>query len=180
MGRQAPRKGGREHVILEDKLLSIGPVIGDLPRVVKTHDIWGCIRRTKKCVLCCTTARTRLSSGNKAVHLAAVDVCRTCGGAVRSAAVDQRRIMVRLIAATSAGVRHTNGELTIFCAWQALGTRVGVKVAIKRTILLHAHDDVCNLLACLIELSISARCSPFGALSYAGTLRRQYARESNP
>src|SRR5215212_1760537 len=47
MGRQAPRKGGREHVILEHKLLSIGPVIGDLPRVVKTHDIWGCIRRTK-------------------------------------------------------------------------------------------------------------------------------------
>ena len=99
---------------------------------------------------------------------------------MRSAAVDQRRIMVRLIATTSAGVRHTNGELTIFCAWQALGTRVGAKVAIKRTIFLHDHDDVLNLIACLIELSISARCSPFGALSYAGTLRRQYARESNP
>src|SRR5215217_5542751 len=167
-------------MVLKYKLLSIGPVIGDLPRVVKTHDIWGCIRRAKKCVLCSTTARTRLSSGNKAVHLAAVDVCRTCGGAVRSAAVDQRRIMVRLIATTSAGVRHTNGELTIFCARQALGTRVGAKVAIKRTVFLHDHDDVLDLIARLLELSISARCSTFGALSYAGTLRRQYARESNP
>src|SRR5215218_7821953 len=166
--------------MLEHKLLSIGPVIGDLPRVVKTHDIWGCIRRTKKGVLCSTTARTRLSDGNKAVHLAAVDVCRTCGGAVQTAAVDQRRIVVRLIATTSAGVRHTNGELTIFCTWQALGTRVGAKVAIKRTVLLHDHDDVLDLIACLIELSISARCGAFGALSYAGALRSQYACESNP
>src|SRR5919199_4249310 len=146
MDRQAPGGVGGEHAILQHELLRVGPVVGDLPIVVVAHDVRRCQRVANPlCELCSATAVVGFGNGDEAVHLPAVDVYYGVEGGVPAAAVDQLRVMIRFVATAGAGVGHTNGELTIFRARQAVGPGVGTEVVIKRTVLLHDHDDVPDL-----------------------------------
>src|ERR1700727_616692 len=63
---------------------------------------------------------------------------------VRTAAIDQRRVVVRAHAAARAHVHRAHGRHAV-AARDAVGAREGPEVAVERTVLLHDHDEVLDL-----------------------------------
>ena len=61
-----------------------------------------------------------------------------------AAAVYQARIVIRLVAASGAGIGRANGEMTI-AGRKPVGTRVGAEERVEGPVLLHDHDDMLDL-----------------------------------
>jgi hypothetical protein len=91
VSRQTPRRVGFEHVVLQDEVLRVGPVVGDLAPVVIAHHVApGNRGRTVRRVgVGASAAALRiLGLPDKAVHPAVVDVGQRVLVTVRATAVD--------------------------------------------------------------------------------------------
>ena len=106
MRRQAPRRDRLEHVILQDEILGVRPVVGDLPGVVIAHDIGRPGRQAhggRRVGRAAAAVAAQLGGPDKAVHPATVDVSPEAHRTVPAAAVYQARIVIRPVAACVRG-----------------------------------------------------------------------------
>jgi hypothetical protein len=84
-------------------------------------------------------AHSLLGVGDKSIHPPAVDVGYRVGGAMWSAVVQIRRVVVGGHAAAVDRVRHADA------GWDPVGSREGPEVAVERAVLLHDDHDVPDL-----------------------------------
>ena len=97
--RQAPAPVRLEHVVLEDEVPRVGPVVRDLRAVVVAHDVRAAEVRAGRAVpMAAAVADERaVGDADEAVHPAAVDVLLAgeravrAAGVVRAARVEERR-----------------------------------------------------------------------------------------
>ena len=136
---QAPREIGLEHVILEDEVPRVRPVVRDLVPVVVPHDVGRPRReRARRRVDLRRAGRppTRGRLQHEAVHVPRVDVADRVHVVVRAAGVAVGGVVVRAHAAASARHRHAHA------LGNAVGARIRAEVGVERPVLLHDHDDV--------------------------------------
>ena len=144
---QGPRVDRLEHVILEDEILGVRPVIGDLAGVVVAHDVRripGQAHRRRRVRAGAAAGGRILGALDEPVHLAAVDVRDAVGQVVPRAAVHQARIVVGLVAALGSGIGHAHRELAVL-GRDAVRPGVGAEERIERPVLLHDDDHVADL-----------------------------------
>jgi hypothetical protein len=78
------------------------------------------------------------------VHLAAGDVGHGGGGVVLAADVDERRVVVRVVAAVRGRVRDADADAAV-PGREPDGAGVGAEVGVERAVLLHDHDNMLDL-----------------------------------
>ena len=147
VGGQGPGVDRLEHVILQDEVLGVGPVVRDLPGVVVAHHVRrvaGQADRRRRVGGAAAPAGLVLGGPDEPVHLAAVDVGGRFGHVVAGAAVHQARIVVRLVAAFGARVGCAHGELAV-AGGDAVGTGIGTEERVERPVLLHDDHHVPDL-----------------------------------
>src|SRR5579884_1591231 len=148
VGGETPRGVRLEHVVLQDELLGVGPVVGDLPRVVVAHHVRAAAGRAGRQVGVDAAPDAALRLGNEAVHLAAVDVGDGVGGRVRPAVVEVGGVVVGVDAGVVLGVGDADGELAVL-GGEAVGAGEGAEVGVEGAVLLHDDDDVLDLVDAL-------------------------------
>ena len=135
---ERPRVDGLEHLVVEDEVLGVGPIVRDLGRGVVPHDvgrggIGACgIRGVEAPLL--GGGRLR----DEAVHGAIVDVRPGVRDVVRTTAVDVVGVVVRrLAAATRDGHTHAGRDAT--------GAWIRAEVTVEGPVFLLDDDDVLDL-----------------------------------
>src|SRR5262249_36240999 len=103
VGRQAPGQDRLEHVVLEDEVLGVGPVGGDVTVVVVAHDVHGVA----------SVGRVVAHRGDEPVHHSVVDVGQGVGVAVRPADVGVGGVVVGHLALAGNGVGDAHGEVPL-------------------------------------------------------------------
>ena len=144
---QGPGIDRLEHVVLQHEVAGVGPVVRNLAGVVIAHHVRRAGReayRRDRPGGAAAAVQQVLRRGHEPVHLAAVDVRPLGREAVRGAAVDQARVVVRLVAPVRARIRHADGELAVLDR-QAICSRVGAEERVERPVLLHDDDHVTDL-----------------------------------
>ena len=144
---QAPGRVGLEHVVLEDEVLGVGPVVRDLPRVVVAHHVHAALRGRRVRVLLAgaavgiggAAAKALFGLRHEAVHRPSVDVGGRIAGAVRAAVVEIRGVMKWRHAGPGQriGDAHAGGN--------AVGAGIGPEVGVEGPVLLHDDHDVLDL-----------------------------------
>ena len=143
---QGPRVDRLEHVILQDEILGVRPVVGDLAGVVVAHHVRRAAGQAHRCRRGGAAAAGGLILGalDEPVHLAAVNVREGVGEVVPGTAVDQAGVVVGLVAALRPRVGYAHGELTV-PGRDPVGSGVGAEERVERPVLLHDDDDVADL-----------------------------------
>ncbi len=80
----------------------------------------------------------------KAVHLAAVDICRRRRCSMRPAIVFVRWVVVGVDTLFGLGVGDTHRELAVL-AWKAQRAGISAEIRIEGAVFLHDDDDVLDL-----------------------------------
>src|SRR2546421_10401185 len=96
MRGEAPRGVRLEHVVLENEVPRVGPIVRNLTRVVVTHHIAllnGALRARAAFGILFRAADVELGLGNETVHLPAVDVRYEVWVAVRASVICYGGIM---------------------------------------------------------------------------------------
>ncbi len=148
---QRPRVARREHPVLQDELIRIGPVVRDLGAGVEPHDV-GLARRTAlglstRADVRMTLARVAAPAHglDEAVHLTPVNVAHRCGVIVGAPRVEVRRRVIRARASLEDGIRETDVPPAVGPR-DAVGARIRPEVVVERAVLLHDDDDVIDRL----------------------------------
>jgi hypothetical protein len=147
--RQAPRRVGLEHVVLQDVVAGVRPVVGDLSPVVVAHDVGPLLMQavggTERVVRAAAdTEQAGALLADEAVHPAVVDVSDGIDMVVRAAAVPVLRVVERPDATVRGRIRQANRRDTV-AHRDSVGARIRTKVRVEGTVLLHDHDDVPDL-----------------------------------
>ena len=148
MCRQAPRRVRLVHVVLEDEVPRVGPVVRDVLAVVVPHHVG--VRRPLRAdrvvrVLLAAPPPRVLGDRDEAVHPAAADVYGRVQLAVRAPGVQVVRVVIRLLADALGRIGHAHGEAAVRRPREAVRAGVRAEVVIERTVLLHDHDHVLDL-----------------------------------
>ena len=140
---QAPRRVRLEHAVLQDEVPRVSPVVRDLVVVVVAHHV-DAVAGAEAVRVVAVEAAERASHGgtDEAVHRAAVDVADRVEPGVRAAEVAVARVVERPDA-TAARVGHAH------VSWDAVRARIRAEIGVERTVLLHDHDDVLDLVDAL-------------------------------
>ena len=143
MRRQAPAPVRLEHVVLEDEVPRVRPVVRDLAPVVVAQDVRVAEMHARRAVPV-TAALADLGTvgdADEAVHAPAVDVLLAGEGTVRAArVVDAVRVAERLHALADA-VRYAHGRHAVLHR-DPVCVRIGAEEGVERAVLLHDHDHV--------------------------------------
>ncbi len=155
--RERPRVGRREHAVLQDEMVGVGPVVRDRPSREGGHDPRLALRAQRsraRRVRAVGRQAVRLGRGEPAVdepvHLATVDVGDRVEVPVRTPArVDVGADVGRDAATALIGVGDTDREGPVCLGRDPVGAGVGAEVVIERSVLLHDEDEVVDLLQAL-------------------------------
>jgi len=137
-------------VVLQDEVIGVDPVVGDVTRVVVAHHVGRRAVATGRVGRVQAAPPARRRPCDKPAHRPAGDVGAGVGAEVRAAAIaivavvvgfDALLILGGGIADDGRAVRHGD----------AVGAGVGPEVAVERAVLLHDHDDVLDLVDALID-----------------------------
>src|SRR5229473_2603663 len=156
MGRETPRGIWLKHMVLQDEVLCIVPVIWNLARIMVAHDIRSSRDITCWIIQILTTLLCVFRFRNEAIHLASVDVVGSINDTMRSTMVQIVWVIIGLHALVCPGVRHAYSWYTILHG-NAIRSRISSKVGVKRAILLHDDHNMLNLLN-TTGLSCSCSC----------------------
>ncbi len=147
MGGEAPGLDRLEHVVLEDEVLGVCPVVRDLAGVVPSHGV-GLplppheLRAVRaEGILPAEAVAPLQRAGHEPVHSAAVDVRHGVRVAVGTALVDQGWIVERRDAPADLWVGDAHGRPSVLHG-DAIGAGIGPEVRVERPVLLHDHDHV--------------------------------------
>ena len=154
--RKRPRIRGREHVILQDELLGVPPVVRDLLRVVKAHDVRLPLRpevsRALRIGAVIGAVQGAVDHGpDEAVHPPAVDVELRVTLAVRTPLLELFARVVGTDAFVGDRIGDAHRRLPV-AHRDALGPRERPEVVIERTVLLDDEDQVLEMRLGLFEL----------------------------
>ena len=144
--RQAPGVVRLEHVVLEDEVARVVPVVRDLVPVVVAHHVRCRGRQRATGIVGVVTGeeaplpRLRL----EAVHLPAVDVVDRVDRVVRAAGVAVGRVVVRLDADVRLRVGIADRRHAVLHR-DPVGAGVRAEVGVERAVLLHDDHDVADL-----------------------------------
>ena len=145
VSRQAPGRVRLEHVVLENEVPRVRPVVRDLPLVVVAHHGRGlnaanAIGRVARAVGSLGEERAT----DEAVHSPVVDVPQGVRVLVRPAPVVVRSVVVRLDARVEVRIRKAHSRDAVSHR-DPVRARVGAEVGVEGAVLLHDHDDVPDL-----------------------------------
>jgi hypothetical protein len=157
VGGEAPAPVGLEHVVVEDVVASVGPVVGQLAPVVVAHDVRVAERGAARPGRRPSAAADHAGVGDadEAIHLAAVHRLSSGLGAVRAAAIAKTRI-VEGAHAVADPVRHADGRRAV-AHRDAVGAGVGAEVGVEGAVLLHDHDHVPDLVDAVEPVDLGRR-----------------------
>ena len=144
VGRQAPRGVRLEHVVLQDEVLRVGPVVGDVALRVVAHHVGRRRVGAGRVGGHQATLAAGLGLRDEAVHLPPVDVCRGVRCRVGSAAVHVGVVGVGRDALPRLGVVHADRGHAVLHR-DPVGAGVGPEVGVEGPVLLLDHDDVLDL-----------------------------------
>ena len=144
VGRQAPRGVRLEHVVLQDEVLGVGPVVRDVARGVVAHHVG--LYRVGACRIGGIEAALapRLGLADEAVHLAAGDVGDGVDRRVRSSAVHVGMVDVRRYAGATGRVGHARRRCAVLHR-DAVGAGERPEVGVEGPVLLLDDDHVLDL-----------------------------------
>src|SRR6266853_2774684 len=145
MGRETPRGIWLKHMVLQDEVLCIVPVIWNLTRIMVAHHIRSSCDITCWIIQVFTTLLCVFRFSNEAVHLAAVDIVSSINNTVRSTMVQIVWVIIGLHALVCPGINCAHRWYTILHG-NTIRSRIGSKVGVKRAILLHDDHNMLNLL----------------------------------
>ncbi len=141
--RQTPGCVGLEHPVLEDEVVGVRPVVGDLVPGVVAHHV-GLVAAAGRVVGDGTALATALGLGHKPIHLAGVDVGQRIGLAVRSAAVHIMGVVVGVDTLAGEGIRRADGKDAVGIR-QPVRTGIPPEIGVEGPVLLHDDDHVLDL-----------------------------------
>src|SRR5712692_2497233 len=104
MGRETPRGIWLKHMVLQDEVLCIVPVIWNLARIMVAHDIRSSRAITGWIVRVLTAFLCVFRFSNEAIHLAPVDVVGCINDTVWSTMVQIVWVIIRLHALVCSGI----------------------------------------------------------------------------
>ena len=142
--RKAPRRVRLEHVVVEHEVLGVRPVVRDLARVVITHYVRRRQRAAHPRESPAAAAADGLGLADEPVHQPAVDVRGDGVLTVRTAAVDERRVVERAVTASGCGVGQADREVPV-AGGNPVGARIRAEVRVERAVLLDDHHHVADL-----------------------------------
>ncbi len=147
MRGQAPRGIGLEHVVLEDEVVRVGPVVRDVRAVVVAHHVGAATAvAARRVVRLGAAGHALLLLGDEPVHLAAVDVGLRGREAVGTAEAAVLAVVERADAAAGGGIRHARNRPRVpGQARDPVRARVGAEVGVERAVLLHDDHHVPDL-----------------------------------
>src|SRR5215472_9938295 len=108
MFRQAPGSVGLEHPVLQDKILRIRPIVGDISSVVVAHHVGSALVDTGGIVRIVAGYADSFDDLDKAVPLAPIHILNRGASPVRASAVPIVGTMVGFNAGSVLGVRNAN------------------------------------------------------------------------
>ena len=154
--RQRPRIGGREHVVLQDELLGVPPVVRDLLGRVVAHDVRlplrPEVRRALRIRAVIGAVQRAVDHGpDEPVHLPAVDVQLRVTLAVGTPLLQLLMGVIRPYACSGDRVGDADRRPPVPHR-DAVGARERPEVVIERTVLLDDEDQVLEVLLGLLEL----------------------------
>src|SRR6266851_1309887 len=139
MGGQTPRRVRFKHAVLEDKLLSVGPVVGNFSLIVVAHHVGLAVLAARRVLgRSARLAAARMLLGDKPVHLPAINVDGCLAFAVRPTEVTVVGIVVRAYAQTGSWVGYADARDPVLHG-DAVRAWKSAEVGIERAVLL--HDD---------------------------------------
>jgi hypothetical protein len=148
VGRQAPGRIRLEHVVLQDEVPGVGPVVRDLTGVVVPDDVRRRAPRPERAGGCvrveAAVAEDAPHRLDEAVHPAVVDVEDREAMAVRAAVVAVARVVERAVAPLRERVRDADGGDAVPHR-DPVRARIRAEVRVERPVLLHDHDHVPDL-----------------------------------
>src|SRR5207248_6184147 len=86
-----------------------------------------------------------LGTRDEAVHPPGVDIGYRIVLPVRTAGVQIRGVVEGLLATAGRRIRNANCEAAVRVAWNSVRARIRTEVLIERSVLLHDHDHVLDL-----------------------------------
>jgi hypothetical protein len=146
---QAPRRVRLEHVVLEDEVARVTPVVRDLAPVVVAHDV-RVLRRVRAArvveVLLAVRRPAELRLGDVAVHPPPGHVGERRAVPVRPARVAVPRVVIGPLAVVSRRIGDTRQAPGVTGEpGDPVGARVGAEIGVERAVLLHDDHDVADL-----------------------------------
>ena len=146
VGGQAPRRVRLEHVILENEVSRVRPVVRDLARVVVAHDVDPVRRqRARRIVLGpAGVTQRRPFLRDETVHQTVVDVANRAQLGMRAADVAVVGVVERLEAGARLRVERAHERLTAVHR-DSVGAGERPEVGVERAVLLHDDHDVLDL-----------------------------------
>ena len=144
VGRQAPRGVRLEHVVLQDEVLRIGPVVRDVALRVVAHHVGRRRVGAGRVGGHQATLAAGLGLRDEAVHLPSVDVCRGVRCRVGPTPVHVGVVGVGRDTLPRLGVVHADGGHAVLHR-DPVGAGVGPEVGVEGPVLLLDHDDVLDL-----------------------------------
>ena len=156
MCRQAPGGVGFKQAILQNEILRVLPVIGDVAAIVVTHHIRLGGDRTRGVVVIQTATPPAFGLRNEAVHPAAIHILHGVASTMRAAAISVARIVIRFRARLGRGIVYAYGGFAM-AHGNAVGARKRPEVAVERTVFLHDHDHVADLANAAVVLTLHAK-----------------------
>ena len=164
---QAPAPVRLEHVVLEDEVPRVRPVVRDLRVVVVAHDVRAAEVRAGRAVpMAAAVADERVvGDADEAVHAAAVDVLLAGERAVRAAGIVRAVRFEERAHALADAVRHADRRHAVLHR-DPVGVRVRAEEGVEGAVLLHDHDHVADL----VDAAVRSRTA--NARRRAATSRR--------
>ncbi len=141
MGWQAPGSVWLKHMVLQDKVFGIGPVVGNFVGIVISHYIGLAISATGRIIRVYTASPAFFSLSDEAIHLAVIDVGRGVGCTVWPSVIEVLCVVIWFDALTCFGIIDAHCGDTVLHG-DTIRTGIGSEVGIERAILLHNDDDM--------------------------------------
>src|SRR6516162_7795537 len=112
---QAPRGVRLEHVVLQDEIVGVGPIVAELGAVVETHHVEvGVLERASRIIgILASLVLFGLRLLDEAVHLAPVDIVGGGSGAVAAPEIPVVGVVKRFGARAFRRVGDAYGELAV-------------------------------------------------------------------
>src|SRR5260370_40618963 len=130
MGWKAPRCIRLKHVVLQNKVFGIGPVVGNFMGCMISHHIGVPIPATRRVIWVDTASFASFGLGNKTIHLSTINVCGGIYCSMCPSMIEVLRIVIRFYTLTYLRIIYANCRNSII-HWNAICSRISPEVGVE-------------------------------------------------